>query len=155
METAIGVFDSRSGAQEAVQELLDRNLPRDAIVFLTRSESDARSMARLLTSYAGTLVAEAVNASLGPGASILLIPALGRVFSVGYAAASLLGMSSDRRNTLAEPTPQEEATHESALFRSILQQRHSIVLVRTESRELARAACEVLDRRALGMGRPA
>ena len=40
METAIGVFASRDRAEDAVKELLQRNVPEQAIVFLTRSENE-------------------------------------------------------------------------------------------------------------------
>ena len=160
METALGVFGSRQSAEEAVRELLNQQVPLEAIVFLTRSEAEARSMGKILSTYVGTMVAEAVNVSLGPGASTLLVPAIGRVFSIGYGAAALLGLGTIRASEGSsydqfEPTPEEEASDDAALFREVLKQRHSIVLVRTESYDLARTACEVLDRRALGMGRAA
>jgi len=43
MESAIGVFDSRDRADEAVKEL-KRHVPEDSIIFLTRSDSEARAM---------------------------------------------------------------------------------------------------------------
>lgn len=159
METALGVFGSRQSAEDAVRELLNRKVPAEAIVFLTRSEAEARSMRRILSKYVSTMVAEAVNVSLGPGASTLLVPAIGRVFSIGYGAAALLGMANVISKTGAyeqvEPTPEEEASDEVALFREVLRQRHSIVLVRTESFDLAQTACQVLDQRALGLGKAA
>jgi hypothetical protein len=159
LETALGVFGSRQSAEDAVRELLSRQLPPDAVVFLTRSAAEASSMRRVLSNYVSTVVAEAVDVSLGPGASTLLVPALGRVFSIGYGAAQLLGianvLANRARSDELEPTPAEKASEDAALFREVLRQRHSIVLVRTESYELARTACEVLDRRALGLGKAA
>ena len=73
--------------------MLSRDVPPGAVVFLTRSEAEARSMRRILSNYVSTMVAEAVNVSLGPGASTLLVPAIGRVFSIGYGAAALLGIA--------------------------------------------------------------
>jgi hypothetical protein len=40
MESAIGVFDSRARAEEAVKEL-KKHVPEDSIIFLTRSENEA------------------------------------------------------------------------------------------------------------------
>ena len=159
METALGVFGSRQSAEDAVRELLSLDVPPEAIVFLTRSEAEARSMGQILSDYVSTMVAGAVNVSLGPGASSLLVPAIGRVFSIGYGAAALLGMGNVMGKNGAyeqlQPTPEEEASDEAALFREVLRRRHSIILVRTESYELARTACQVLDQRALGMGKAA
>ena len=46
METVIGVFASRERAEETVKELLEKSVPQDAIVFLTRSESEAMYLGR-------------------------------------------------------------------------------------------------------------
>lgn len=48
METIIGVFASRDRAEETVKELLNKQVPQDAIVFLTRSESEAMTLESLL-----------------------------------------------------------------------------------------------------------
>ena len=55
METAIGVFTSRDQAEEAVKELRERGVPEESIVFLTRSESDAKTIAKQLGEYVGGL----------------------------------------------------------------------------------------------------
>jgi hypothetical protein len=44
MENCIGVFSSRERAEEAVRELRQRNVPEDALVYLSRSETDAKTM---------------------------------------------------------------------------------------------------------------
>lgn len=47
MESAIGVFDSRDRADEAVKEL-KHHVPEDSIIFLTRSDSEAKAMDTVL-----------------------------------------------------------------------------------------------------------
>ena len=47
MESAIGVFDSRDRADEAAKEL-KRHVPEDSIIFLTRSDSEAKAMDTVL-----------------------------------------------------------------------------------------------------------
>ncbi len=61
METAIGVFDSREKAEQAVKELLDHQIPERAIVFLTRSESEAMNFGKGLGTYAGAFLGGAVG----------------------------------------------------------------------------------------------
>jgi len=46
METAIGVYGSRDRAEQAVKDLIARNVPVESIVFLTRSESEASNFAK-------------------------------------------------------------------------------------------------------------
>lgn len=53
METAIGVFASREHAERAVKELRERSVPEESIVFLTRSENEAKTIAKELGAYVG------------------------------------------------------------------------------------------------------
>jgi hypothetical protein len=46
VETAIGVFASRDRAEEAVKELRQHGVPEQSIVFLTRSENEAKTIAK-------------------------------------------------------------------------------------------------------------
>ena len=46
METAIGVFSSRDHAEEALKELRQQGVPEQSIVYLTRSESEAKTIAK-------------------------------------------------------------------------------------------------------------
>ena len=56
METAIGVFAARDRAEEAVKRLLEHHVPEDRIIYLTRSESEAKNMGKQLGGYAGGFV---------------------------------------------------------------------------------------------------
>ena len=56
METAIGAFDSRDRAEEALKVLIERHIPQESIVFLTRSENEAVTVAKELGAFAGAFV---------------------------------------------------------------------------------------------------
>ena len=56
METAIGVFSSRDHAEEAVKELRQRGVPEQSVVFLTRSESEAKKIAKEFGATVGGFV---------------------------------------------------------------------------------------------------
>jgi hypothetical protein len=73
LETAIGVFSSRERAEEAVQELLDQKVPQEAIVFLTRSESEAKAVGKELGQRLGGFMGFATGMSAGVGAALLLV----------------------------------------------------------------------------------
>jgi anti-sigma B factor antagonist len=164
METAIGVFAERQRAEEAVKRLLDKRVPNDAIVYLTRSESDAKSVGQQLGAYAGGLVGGAAGLGAGVAAATLLaIPGLGPVFAFGIGAAALLGLVGAGTGAAvagsktgvpeahAFPTGKGEVSKDAAYFRQVLNEGHSLIVVRTESREVAAKACEVLDELGISM----
>lgn len=155
METAIGVFTVRDHAEEALRQLRQRSVPEDSVVFLTRSESEAQTIAREF------------GASAKGVFSTLLLPGIGKVFARGFGAAALLGFAGaatggavgsvhHHHEDPCEPTPEEKCTEDAAFFREVLKEGRSLIVVRTESQEIAAVACAVLDHLGLGMkGKPA
>ncbi len=162
METVIGVFSSRERAEEAVAELLRAKVPEQAVVFLTRSESEAKIVGRELGATVGGFMGMATGASAGVAAASLLLPGIGTVFALGFGAAALLGLAGASTGaavggSVAEsgdrpkPTPDERSLEDAAFFRDVLKEGRSLILVRSESPETAATACSILDRLGLGM----
>lgn len=160
METAIGVFISRTTAEEAVKELLSKSVPKDSIVFLTRSDSEA-TFRELDSKYAGVFAGGATGLGIA-AVTLLVVPGIGQVVAVGFGAAALLGLfgagagvvvgkamagTSDR----PQPTADEQCSEDAVFFREVLQRNRSLVVVRTDSPEIAKTACGVLDRLGIGM----
>ena len=92
METAIGVFASRDHAEEAMKELRGQNVPQDSIVFLTRSETEANTIAKQFGGYLGGMIGGTAGLSAGVAVASLLLPGLGPVFALGITGAALLGL---------------------------------------------------------------
>jgi anti-sigma B factor antagonist len=143
VETAIGVFPSRGGAEAAVKDLLAHGVPEPAVVFLTRAESEARAEA------------SSAPTSTGMSATLMSVPGIGQVFALGLGAATLLGLAGAGAKTIPstsapQPTPHEKCADDAAFFREILQQGQSLVVVRTDSPEIAKSASRRLD--CLGLG---
>src|SRR6266496_45822 len=162
MEPVIGVFSSRERAEEAVGELLKARVPEQAIVFLTRSESEAKTVAKELGATLGGFMGIATGASAGVAAASLLLPGIGTVFALGFGAAALLGLAGAGTGAglgkiLAaagerpKPSSDENAPEDVAFFRDVLKEGRSLIVVRTESGETATVACAILDRLGLGM----
>ncbi|MFZ0803613.1 MAG: STAS domain-containing protein [Terriglobales bacterium] len=162
METAIGVFTSRDHAEEAVKELRQRGVPEEAIVFLTRSENEAKSIAKEFGAYVGGFVGGAAGMTTGVVTAAILLPGVGTVFALGFGAAALLGLAgagagasvgsaAAHDEEAPQPTAAEKSSEDVAFFREVLQAGRSLIVVRTESQPLVTSACEVLDRRGLGM----
>lgn len=165
METAIGVFSSRHGAEEAVTQLRQHGIPEEAIVFLTWSESEAKVAAR-------RLAGGAADASVA--IAEFLLPGLGTVFALGFGKVTLLRLAAVRAASAVGlhvmdmpvmdkekiPQPDADVTSEvtrdekskyAAFFREVLKDGRSLVVVCTESRELVASACVILDRLGLGL----
>lgn len=162
METAIGVFASRDSAEGAVKELRQRGVPEQSIIFLTRSENEAKTIAKEFGAYVGGFVGGAAGMSAGVVAATLLLPGVGPVFALGFGAAALLGLAgagagrtvgSAAAHDAEAPTPTaaEKCSEEAAFFREVLKEGRSLIVVQTDSRDLAAAACAILDRLGLGM----
>src|ERR1700686_271227 len=93
METAIGVFASRDRAEDGVKELLQEGVPESSLVFLTRSESEAKTIGKQLGAFAGGFAGGAAGMTAGGAAATLLLPGIGAVFALGFGAAALLGLA--------------------------------------------------------------
>ena len=162
MDTAIGVFSSRDRAEQAVKELRQKSVPEQSIVFLTRSESEAKTVAKEFGATIGGFAGGAVGASAGAIAATLLIPGVGAVFALGFGAAALLGLAGAGAGAAAGtavvhdadaplPTPDEKCSEDAAFFREVLKEGRSLVVVRADSPDIATSACEILDELGLAM----
>ena len=163
METAVGVFTQRERAEEAVRKLLERKVPEESLVFLTRSETEARSMGKQLGLFAGSFVGGAAGLSAGVAAATLLaVPGIGQVFALGIGAAALLGLVGAGSGAAIgsglghqeggpAPTSGTGSREDLAFYNKVLNEGHSLVVVRTDSPHIAALACEVLDSLALSM----
>lgn len=158
METAIGVFDSRDKAEQAVKELIQHQIPEKSIVFLTRSESEAMAFGKDLGAYAGGFLGGAVGVTAGcVGAAIALIPGFGQVFALGVGGAALLGyLGSKAGGSIAQdiadserpdtPKAASPETEEAGHLLEVLKSGRSIVLVQTAFHDVASAATSILNR---------
>jgi anti-sigma B factor antagonist len=161
VETAIGVFASRDSAAGAVRELLNQHVPEQSIVFLTRSKSEAETVGKEFGSNVGASIGVTVAIAVA-SASTLIIPGLGAVFALGYGGAALLGLAGSRIGGAvgktvsedagaAQPTADDKCPEDVAFFREVLKEGRSLIVVRTDSPEIATVACGILDRRGQGI----
>jgi|SRR5208282_1231206 anti-sigma B factor antagonist len=162
METAIGVFSSRDNADAAVKGLREQGVPEESIVFLTRSESEANNLAKEFGAYVGGFVGGAAGMTTGVVAASLLLPGIGPIFALGFGAAALLGLAGAGAGAgvssavvsdadAPKPTTGGKSSEDVSFFREVLKEGRSLIVVRTESKQLAASACAVLDRLGIGM----
>jgi hypothetical protein len=157
LETAIGVFASRERAENALGYLLENGVPEDAIVYLTRSETEAVALGKKIGGFAGSIAGGAVGFGAGmAAASWALIPGAGEVFALGAGAAALLGLLGKKagaaagakltKNVDADVVRDEQSAEDAEVFLGILKTDRSLIVVRTESHETAKTACVIFDR---------
>jgi anti-anti-sigma factor len=156
--TAIGVFTSRERTEETLKELLNAGVPRDSIVFLSRSQHEAMAVAKEVGEVAGGVTGGAVG--MGAGlmvASLALLPGIGQVFAVGVGATALLGLIGRKAGAavahhLAKDVEQpaqaadETVSEDAQTFVEVLKAGRSLLVVSTESAAVAKAASGILDR---------
>jgi anti-sigma B factor antagonist len=162
METAVGVFAARERAEAAVKSLLEHRVPQERIIYLTRSESEAKSIENQIEAHAGGFVGAAAGRSAGVPAATFAIPGVGPVFALGFGAATLFGLAgagtgaaigesaADDRDC-SVPSSGMGSSQDSAFFRRVLCEGHSVVVVRAESFQIAASACEILNRLGISM----
>lgn len=162
LETAIGVFSSRDHAEKAMRDLQQQGVPKECLVYLTRSESEAKTIEKQFGAYVGGIVGGAAGMTTGVVVATLLLPGIGPVFALGLGAAALLGVAAagagsvvrsgaSHEDPAPQPTPEEKCPEDVMFFREVLKEGRSLIVVRTESRVIATAACSTLDSMGLGM----
>jgi anti-sigma B factor antagonist len=161
METAIGVFSSRGAAETAVEELLGSGVPVESIVFLSRSEAGVTTQGKQAGATVGGFMGMATGMSAGVVAATLMVTGIGAVFAIGFGAAALLGLAGAGTGAAVgkaaagpgstQPTPDEKCSEDVLFFREVLKEGRSLVVVRTESKDIAQSASAVLDRLGLSI----
>jgi anti-sigma B factor antagonist len=162
METIVGVFASRERAEETVAQLLDHRVLQDAIVFLTRSETEAMTLGKSLGVYAGAFVGGAAGLTAGiVAATLFVIPGIGQVFALGVGASAALGLAGAKvgkelsakpnlslmdRLEAPLPTSDDKSAEDLAFFGRVLNDGRSLIIVRTTNQETAKVASGILDR---------
>jgi hypothetical protein len=76
VETAVAVFSTGGRAEEAVKELLENHVPEKSVMYLTRSESEAKTVGKQFGAVAVGIVG---GAACLPASPLLCWPFLASV----------------------------------------------------------------------------
>jgi len=156
MKTAVGVFSSVDRAEQAIRALLNNKVPSERITFLTRSEPEATSVGKqlegqgMLQLHTGTPARFSVLALSGIGPVLVQGPDVSDIFEQPGRTGLAAGPAEPKnpwRQTSASPGSEDDA----AFFRRMLMEGCSVIVVRSESHQVAMAAVEVLDELSLGI----
>lgn len=167
MENVLGILSSRRQAEEALRRLEAIGVPADAIIYLTpevpespeSSESKIESvpiedteppgLGKTLGSYVGGVIGASTGLAAGSALASLAVPGVGTIMAAGLGAAAALGIGGAFAGAAiggaAEKASVEGVPHDDALFyRDLLKRGRSLVLISTDSDELAANARDVL-----------
>jgi len=158
MKTAVGVFSNLDRAEQAVRALLKNRVPAERITFLTRSEPEANSIGNHLYSDSALQ-----NSGTPSRFSVISVSGIGPVLVQGPDVSDILDhprrvdSSTDRATVSNDPWRQTPVAHgsddDAAFFCRMLIEGCSVIVVRTDSNQIAMAAVEVLDKLSLGVAK--
>ncbi|MEO5930453.1 MAG: hypothetical protein ABIR47_11020 [Candidatus Kapaibacterium sp.] len=166
MKSISGVFTSRDDAAKAITRLKSVGIHDDQISFLTPEHPDAQfgtvptteGEAPGMGSALGAVVGGASGAALGAAAASLLIPGVGPIAAIGFAAISLFGgaggavAGAAAGENLESKLDHGFPTDELFVYEEALRHGRSVVLVMADDNlaeaartELSAAGAESID----------
>lgn len=162
MQTIVGIFPNRVAADQALNGLLKNGVPQQSIIFLTGDQSQAEipsvpttdaepdGMGKTLGSYVGGIVGAGAGLYLGSALASLVVPGVGPILAVGIGAAAALGLGgaaaggtvgNATEHAMDEGVPQDDVV----VYRGLLKEGRSLVIVNVDSEELASVARSVMQ----------
>ena len=162
MHTIVGIFRTRAAADQALNGILKNGVPQQGIIFLTGDQPQAKiasvpttdaepdGMGKTLGSYVGGIVGAGAGLYLGSALASLVVPGVGPILAAGIGAAAALGLGgaaaggtvgNATEHAMDEGVPKDDVV----LYRELLKQGRSLLIVNVDSEELAAAARAVMQ----------
>jgi len=162
MKTAVGIFATRSKAKEAVERLLASGVPTDRLNLLTpgdwkahiaevpTSDTEQPGTAGAIGGVVGGAMGASAGFGLGPILAGLLVPGVGAVTAIGFAAAALLGLGGvvggePEENAIEENLSDGLPKDELYVYEDALRHGKSVVVALLDSGDEADRAGRILD----------
>jgi len=149
MDTTVGIFASRDRAEEALVRLLQNHVPEYRIVYLTHSSDDAETVDRQVRAR------EPQNSDASPRTveTGTLGPAGSQVFALDFSGKPPSVHTPISNSNVFAALVATASSQDQDFFQHVLNEGHSVVIVRTNSAKAAATACEIFDSFALHMKR--
>jgi len=161
METAVGIFATHSDAQAAVRHLISSGVPSRKINVLTpgdweghigdvpTSDTEQPGTAKAIGGVIGGAMGASAGFGIGPILAGLLVPGVGAVTAIGFAAAALLGVGGAVGGAAAGEAVEESLSDglpkdEIYVYEDALRKGRTVVVALLESEEDAQEARRIL-----------
>jgi hypothetical protein len=163
MHNLVGIFRECAIADRAVRELLQAGIPQNRIMFLTGLDSAAQTtslpttdaepegMGKTVGEFVGGVTGASAGLALGSALASLFVPGVGPIMAAGIGAAALLGLGGaaagaklghESEDALDHGVPKDDVF----LYRHLLKQGRSLIVVEAENDHQISAATEVLKK---------
>ena len=163
MHNLAGIFGECATADRAVRELLDAGIPQGRIIFLTGLDAAAKAaelpttdaepegMGKTVGGYVGAVTGGSAGLALGSALASLFVPGVGPIMAAGIGAAAVLGLGGaaagakighESEDALDQGVPKDDVF----LYRDLLKQGRSLIVVEAENDHQISAAREILKR---------
>ena len=154
MYSVVGIFRDRVSAENATRQVLSDGVPQDAITFLSgeqataevsrvpTTDTEADGMGKTVGAFLGSVTGVSTGLTLGSVAATVLVPGVGPVMAIGLGAAALLGLGGGAAGA-AIGESSEKAMDQGVpkddifVYRDLLKRGQSLVIVNTDSEDLA------------------
>jgi hypothetical protein len=161
MHNLVGIFRECSTADRAVRELLQAGIPQNRIMFLTGLDSAAQTttlpttdaepegMGKAVGELVGGVTGASTGLALGSALASLFVPGVGPIMAAGIGAAALLGLGGaaagaklghESEDALDQGVPEDDVL----LYRHLLKQGRSLIIVEAENDHQISAASDIL-----------
>jgi hypothetical protein len=163
MQTVVGIFKSRQPAEQSFRALLSEGVPQDCLVFLSgepdqqkiegvrTTDAEPPGMGKAMGTYLGSVIGAGAGLSLGSAVASLFVPGVGPIMAAGLGAAALLGvggaaagadLGKSSENAMDEGIPRDDVF----FYHDLLRRGRSLVIVSTDSEEIAKSAGSIMAR---------
>jgi hypothetical protein len=161
MQSILGIFESRAGAEQAVQGLLATPISPQSIIFLSgeagqvdslpTTDAERDGMGEAVGGLVGGAVGAGTGLSLGSAIASLFVPGVGTIFAIGLGAAALLGIGGAAAGAGAGEASEHAADtgipkDDTLVYHQLLKRGRSLVIANVEDNDLASTAKAVFHR---------
>jgi hypothetical protein len=161
MHNVIGIFRECEAADRAVRQVLEAGIPRNRIIFMSgldaaaeasalpTTDAEPEGMGKTMGEYVGAVTGASAGLALGSALASLFVPGVGPIMAAGLGAAAVLGLGGAAagakvghasEDALDEGVPKDDVF----LYRELLKQGRSLVIVEAENDHQISAAGEIL-----------
>ena len=161
MQTVVGIFAGRSDANRAVEQLIQAGVSPEHIIFLSGERPDAElpqvtttdaerdGMGKTMGTPVGASTGAGAGLSLGSALASLMVPGVGPIMAAGFGATALLGIGGAAVGAKLGDDSEHQldtgvARDDVELYRELLRQHRSVIVVEADSDTAADAARAIL-----------